>query len=265
MAKSSLNSSNWLNSSYNEVNERGAQDGSILVIPIGSLEQHGDHLPTGTDTILCEAVARETLSRMEDEIPIVMTPPIWSGYSPHHLSFGGTISISFQTLQTLLNDIVGTGIRSGFDSVLLLNGHGGNISLINAAVRTIGEEYSATEILGLTYFELAKSFIDEIREGEIGSMAHGGEFETSLMLYLFPELVDESNINSQNLEKKYELATQDLLVSGPLSTYQEIESQSEIGALGNATLGTSEKGEQIFKRLCSQLENLLRDIYDQNQ
>ncbi|MFB6149422.1 MAG: creatininase family protein, partial [Halobacteriales archaeon] len=101
-----------------------------------SLEQHGDHLPTITDTLLVSAVAQEGAHRAhEQDVPVLLTPTVWTGQSRHHLPFGGTASLDVETLLDVLEGIAETTLQNGFDALVLVNGHGGNVALIQNAVQ----------------------------------------------------------------------------------------------------------------------------------
>lgn len=246
-----------------EITEVAETNGSILVLPVGSIEQHGEHLPAATDTILVSEVVSAAVQRLKD-VPLLTTPPVWSGYSPHHLPFGGTLSGEFDTLQSLLHEIAATGLENGFDAVLLVNGHGGNTSLIESTVSELGVSHPDTEVLGLTYFELATSFIDEIRDSETGGMAHGGEFETSLMLHLYPDLVQDDR-PAEYFDESYDLGGKDLLEGGPLAVYRSFEEYSASGAIGDPSLASAEKGERLLDGLAGELVTCLGDIHSRNQ
>jgi len=247
-----------------EIADTASAPGSVLVVPVGSVEQHGYHLPTATDTILVSEVLQAALNEIDDEVPILVTPPVWLGYSPHHLPVGGTLSGEFATLRALLKQIVSTGLENGFDAALLLNGHGGNTALVESAVSEIGIQFPNAEILGLTYFDLAADFINDIRDSELGGMAHGGEFETSLMLHLHPELVKEKRA-AEYLDEVYDRGDTDLLHPGPLSVYRPFNEYSESGAIGDPSLATAAKGEAIFEGLTEELASCLIEIHTQNQ
>lgn len=254
----------WGNRTYEEIQETAGRDGSLLIIPIGSIEQHGHHLPVGTDTILVSEVANLAAERVAGSQPVLITPPVWTGHSPHHMPFGGTITLDDDTLRELITETADSALRNGFDSVLLLNGHGGNASLISTTTSAIGTNHPDVEVLGLTYFTLAKSFIDEIRDSDIGGMAHGGEFETSLMLHLRPELVHDEELDGTYMHEPYEHGGKDLLVGGPLSVYRTFDEYSESGAIGDPSLASAEKGAEIFELLGDELENILVEIYNHN-
>lgn len=255
----------WWALPYAEIARVARQDGSVMVLPVGSVEQHGHHLPVATDTILVEAVASSAVERVADELPVVVAPPIWAGYSPHHLSFGGTLSLEFETLLYVIEQVAATGLENGFDALLLLNGHGGNIPLIGGATSTIGVDHHGVEILGTTYFSLAEPFVDEVRESEVGGMAHGGEFETSLMLHYRPALVDEDRLQGELLDEPYDDGTQDMFAAGPLAVYREFSAYSESGAIGDPGLATPEKGRRLADGLEEALASLLRSVVERNR
>lgn len=254
----------WGDRTYADITTIGEQAGSILVLPIGSIEQHGPHLPVATDTILVDAIASLGAERVEGDVPILTLPPFWSGYSPHHLEFGGTVSLEFDHMLAVIEDIADTALENGFDALILVNGHGGNKALLSAAVSTIGVENGDVEVLGLTYFELAASFIDEVRDTDVGGMAHAGEFETSLLLYLRDDLVDTDAIDGTYLEEPYDLALSDLHEGEPLAVYRGFEEYSASGAIGDPSRASASKGERIYELLGDELESLIREVHERN-
>lgn len=254
----------WINRTYEEVRETAERDGSVLVLPVGSIEQHGHHLPVGTDTILVSAVADLAADRVADSVPLVVAPPVWTGYSPHHMPFGGTITLSHDTFQDVLVETVDSALENGFDAVLLLNGHGGNASIVSSTTSVVGTDHPDVEALGLTYFTLAESFIDDIRDSDVGGMAHGGEFETSLMLHLRPDLVRRDRLEGTYMDEPYEHGGKDLLEGGPLSVYRPFDEYTESGAIGDPALASAEKGAEIYERLGDEMEDILTEIHEQN-
>jgi creatinine amidohydrolase len=254
----------WAAKSYPEIEEIAEREGSILLVPVGALEQHGHHLPTGTDTILVESVATAGAERASEhsDVPVLTTPPLWLGHSPHHLPFGGTVSAEFDTLADTLSQIADSALGNAFDTLLFLNGHGGNRPLIGAVTQRVAAEQPDTEVLGLTYFELAAEFVDDVRESDPGGMAHGGELETSMMLHLHPELVDEEQMEATHWETEYEQAPTDLLGSGPLHVSLDVEAWSETGAMGDVSRVSAEKGERLFQGFVDELEALLLTVHE---
>jgi creatinine amidohydrolase len=246
-----------------EVADVAGEAGSVLVVPVGSVEQHGDHLPVGTDTMLVTSVLDGALAKLDD-VPALSTPAAWCGYSPHHLPFGGTISGEFDTLKTQLEEIADTALENGFDAVLFLNGHGGNTALIDVVTSEVGRAHPDVEALGATYFELATDLVMEVRDSDLGGMAHGGEFETSLLLHLDPDLVGEE-MPAEHWDEPYELGGDDLVQGGPLAVYRSFAEYSESGAIGAPSLASAEKGERLYEGLTDALAALLREVHERNR
>lgn len=244
-----------------EIEDIASRDGSLLVLPVGSVEQHGEHLPVATDTILVSHVVDGGLNRLS-EVPALSTPPVWAGYSPHHLSLGGTLSGNFDSLKAILLDIATTGLQNGFDSICFVNGHGGNKALIKTVVSELGSTHPDIEVLGVTYFELDVELIDEVRDSATGGMAHGGEFETSLMLHLDEASVDQSR-PAEYFDAEYALGGGDLIDGGPLAVYRSFEEYSASGAIGDPDLASAAKGKRLFEGLTEALAALLEEVHEQ--
>lgn len=255
----------WAGKPYTEMVDIAEEDGSVVVIPVGSLEQHGYHLPTATDTILVDAIAHGGAELVNDDIPILVTPPIWTGYSPHHMSFGGTITGDYDTLLDLLEETAAAALDNPFDVCLFVNGHGGNRSLIGAATNAVGNDHPAVELFGLTYFTLGADFVPEIRDSDIGGIVHGGELETAMIQHLRPDLVDDDNIEGTHLDKPYSLMSNDLMEGGALAVSAEMHQYTDSGSIGDPELATPEKGEEAFEKYCEAMADLLREIHEKNR
>jgi len=254
----------WAMKTADEIGTVGDADGSVAVVPVGSVEQHGQHLPVATDTILAEAVTSLGVERVADDIPVLVTPAVWTGNSPHHEAFGGTISVGVHGLLDLLERVAASVLDNGFDALLFVNGHGGNRATIGDAVSTVGAAHEG-QVLGVTYFELAAPVVDEVRESDLGGMAHAGEFETSLLLHLRPDVVDEDAIDGEPMAEPYDRAASDMFDEGPLAVYRSFEEYSASGAVGDPQLATAEKGERIAEFLGDELASLLREAHERNR
>src|SRR5262245_30841890 len=103
---------------------------ALVVLPVGAIEQHGPHLPVGTDYFVVEHIARAAAMSLADRVPILVAPALPFGSSHHHLPFGGTLSLSTETYYRALRDLAESLIASGFRRIFILNGHGGNNELI---------------------------------------------------------------------------------------------------------------------------------------
>ena len=251
----------WAGRTAAEVRETAERDGSVLVVPVASLEQHGRHMPTITDTLLCTAVVQEgSEAAAEEDVPVLTTPPVWTGQSRHHLPFGGTASLDVRTLLSVLEGVAETTLENGFDALLFVNGHGGNTSTLGTAVQETAETADA-EVLGLTYFDLAPEVVESVRESDVGGIGHAGELETSMMLHLRPDLVREDRIEGTPYEKPYEGESEDLTTSGYLASGRPFSTYTESGAAGRPDLATAGKGEAFFEGFRDAFADLLGEVH----
>lgn len=249
----------WSYRSANEIRQIADSDGSVLVVPVGSVEQHGVHLPVATDSLLAEAVATGAAERASEDVPVLVAPTVWSGYSPHHRSLGGTLTTGFSTLLEFLRGTLETAVDDGFDALLLVNGHGGNRSLVGALTSELGRRDPSRQFLSLTYFDVVDDLVDEVRDSDPGGMAHGGEFETSLMMHLHEDLVDEAAV-AERLDEPYSLGDRDLVEPGPLSVYRPFEYYSDSGAIGDPGEASASKGETLYQGIVKELGDLVVEI-----
>lgn len=252
----------WAGKTYPEIKDVGGENGSVLVLPIGSLEQHGEHLPVITDTLLVEEITIEAGERLTSEVPLLVLPSLIPGHSPHHLSFGGTASLSSTTLINVLEEIAESTQNNGFDALFIINGHGGNDALIANAVSEIGSKQPSIEVTGLTYFYLGSSFVGEMRESGKGGMAHGGELETALMQYLRPDLVRGDKMVESLRDEKYSYVHDDMFDPGkPMFVYRPFEEYTETGTMGAPEMASAKKGEEWFREYVQAVASVIREIH----
>jgi creatinine amidohydrolase len=166
---------------WREVRAAGER-GAIAVLPVGSQEQHSEHLPMGTDTLLAEAVVDAAVDLLGAGGPeLVRLPALPYGHSPHHL-FAAAVSLSATTLLAVLDDALDSLVRSGFRRVLLVNGHAGNDEVVRIAVKDCALR-SDVALGACSYWALAGP------EEPPQTPGHAGWFETSLLLAVHPDLV----------------------------------------------------------------------------
>ncbi|MEU4197723.1 creatininase family protein [Kribbella sp. NPDC026611] len=149
---------------------------AIVILPVGATEQHGPHLATGTDWILAEAVSRAAASLAHERStrPLVLAPAVPFGASDHHLPFGGTLSLPPETLLAVLLDLGRSVQACGGRRFVLVNGHGGNRGVCQAAAAAMTTRYDLN-VAYLDYWRLA-------RDLDVPVPGHAGAFETALML-----------------------------------------------------------------------------------
>jgi creatinine amidohydrolase len=175
--------------SWGEIKER-VQPNTVVVIPVGATEQHGPHLPLGTDSYLVTASVRQAAERVADKIGILVAPTLPFGFSAHHMDFPGTLSVTIPTYVALLTELVECLIQHGLRKILLLNGHGGNHEAIQAVARQITERHRVM-IGAATYWNVAHAKLEAADVKAVGGApGHASGFETSCMLVVAPELVN---------------------------------------------------------------------------
>jgi creatinine amidohydrolase len=170
-----------------------AAPGAIAVLPTAATEQHGPHMAVGTDTLLVTTVAERAAQAAADTVPVIITPPLPFGSSHHHYPFGGTLSLTSEVFAGAVRDVLVGLVRDGFRKLVVLNGHGGNKDLIGAAsqdlVNRLGE---AATVASCNYWDIARPALvaaDLLPAERIPG--HAGHFETSAILALRPDWVDE--------------------------------------------------------------------------
>ena len=235
-----------------------AAGGGVAVVPTGSLEQHGAHLPVGTDSLLAEAISLGAANLATDQgVETVVFPAVWTGFSPHHIPLGGTVTVSKETLLALLDDICESLISMGFRSVLLVNGHGGNRPAVSLVAGDLGTRQEEADVGELSYNALSADLFSELRTGDEGSAYHAGEFETALMLYLHGEAVDMSAATDEPQSRLTPYSGRDMFDGGPLGMRRTYDRLTKGGVRGEATLATPEVGKALYEELTDRLADLI--------
>ena len=220
--------------------------GKIFVVPLGSMEQHGYHLPLFTDSLITSWIA-ERVERLRSE-KIVMLPVQWLGHSPHHRRFG-CVSLDLMPYVEMIRGICRSLVAMGARRILLLNGHGGNDVPCKAALRELKSEFEAMPELYIayaTYWNLAAEEFTAIRESPEGGMGHACEMETSIVLAERPELVDKARAQRGGQTAEYGFRTVDMLKGQPFFMINEFDEFSDNGAIGMPEFATPEKGERFL-------------------
>lgn len=232
---------------------------TVLVIPLGSVEQHGHHMPLGTDTMLAHALSLAAAQRLSGKVAVL--PPPWYGFSAHHMKFPGSITLTHKTLMAMVEDIVASLEVHGFTRVLLLNGHGGNNGIVDVLASVLGHRhYGKMRIAGFTYFALAAEAIAALRRSEPGGMGHACEFETAMIQHIRPDLVAADKAQTIYPDPGSSYLSTDLLRGGPVKTYLDFKDLSPHGTLGDPSLASPEKGAAFFTAVVTELVRFMEDF-----
>jgi len=216
----------------------------MVILPLGSLESHGGHLPFGTDALTAAALADAVAA----EIPgSAVLPAVPYGVSEHYRDFPFTISLSFATEIAIITDILESLHREGIRRVFILNGHDGNIAPIEVAARTVKVRHPEMRIISLgAWWESLAPLLPEGFFEVWGGLGHGGEGEMSIGLALFEELCQPEHAEGR---------VPDLPEFGDLKwCFSEL---TDCGATGDPTKGSREKGMKMKEFLVRAIVGML--------
>jgi creatinine amidohydrolase len=213
------------------------RDATVVVAPIAACEQHSWHLPTITDTVLVTGVA-DGVEQVLPEV-VLQLPTLWLGASHHHLRFGATLSASVDVHVDVLAGLVEPLLADGYQRVLILNGHGGNIDTMQMALRRLQPRFPDRILSAASYWDLAARELASLAEGPRKNMGHACEFETSMVLALRPELVRRDEIRDDPPPSEPELRG--------LYVAEDMKQRTRQGAVGYPERATAEQGRAFLE------------------
>jgi creatinine amidohydrolase len=231
---------------------RLAEEDAIVLLPVASTEQHGPHLATGTDVYLCTEACRRAAEIVRATRPIVIAPTVWMGLAEHHMEFGGSFTVSLATWHAILRDVCQSILRAGFKKIMIVNGHGGNVSALNALTIELTRETGAP-IATTNYLAFAETEVADILDDQ-ESVQHACEGETSMMMAVEPDLVDRSQLaNAFGPQASLSSA-----LARKVHVWRSFRSMTPSGVFGNARRSSPEKGERLFDAVArSMAEDLI--------
>ena len=253
----------WLQEkSWPEAEEAFRKAKGVVIIPVGSVEQHSLHLPLGTDSYVAITLAEEAA----EKTGALVTPPVWFGWSPHHMVRPGTVTIRPEVLADLVYDMMASLKQHGGNKIILLNGH----RIVNVVWMQIAAERAQRE-LGITVKIYDPAYMSKDIVGELGfgPVGHAEEVETSHMMYRYPELVHlekakDNPIKDQPLYSVDPCYTHDTLCYVP-SSYEHAKKAAEIagGATGEPSKSDPEKGKIYHDHLIRNLVYVIEKLQEE--
>jgi creatinine amidohydrolase len=238
------------------------EDGTMIVIPVGSTEDHGPHLPLDVDQVIPETICEETVRTRDDAL---LFQTITNGFLPHHMDFPGGTTIHWHRFVDYLIDVCVSLAHHGFRKLLLVNGHGSNHHLVQQAARQVIVQYPHVQCGMLSWWEI-EEFREQFREhAEAGSRGsgHAGEMETSVYLHVDPDRVDmekaERDVSYPTGDHfyAYGIAGDPEDVSTNVSMMEWWSTVSRTGVKGDPTVATAEKGRRFLEGAVAGLHSIL--------
>ena len=221
-----------------------------IVMPVGSLEQHGPHLPLNTDSIIADYVA----DKVSKKLSSVLFPTLSIGYSLEHSGFPGTISFTPQTFSSMIAEITHDLYESGFRTLIVINGHGGNRPILDSSITSIKHAHPDLRLYSFTTLDIAKERFREFRKSPRQLIGHADELETSMMLALRPDLVEMAKAVTEKpvFPPGISLESEDL---SRVTYGWKTKEVTESGIIGSPNLATLETGrillDYVVQTICS--------------
>ena len=216
--------------------DRAAVARTVVILPIGSIEQHGPHLPVEVDSLLVTEVAKR--AALTADAPVLVLPTLWVSLAEHHMSDAGSLTLDFHTLLAFVRCVVRSLQRQGYQRVLLLNGHGGNMAALTVIVDLLGVEL-AMPLVTATYWMVAAQEFSRLLEGQ-SNVLHACEAETSMVMHLRPELVDAAAACT------VDAPATGFLQAGGMHRWRSMAHWSRTGVVGTPHLASAQKGALLL-------------------
>lgn len=254
-----------------EIGEAAERD-SLILLPVGQVEEHGPHLPLECDCIIARETARTVADEMGEQLPILVMPTVWAAYSVKQVArWPGLITFREpETMIQMIYDIFESLVKNNFKKIVVVNAHGNNPAILELASRKIGSDYNVfpavTYVLGMS-----KTVGPAVRKSAMGGCGgHAGEEETALLLHLAPELVHMDRASDEDIVKyKTRFFPGDIYSEIPdrvggvfWSTWGVIS--SDTGAYGDPTAATAETGKLLFEEIVKNYREFLLEFYNHN-
>lgn len=232
---------------------------TLIIQPVGAIEQHGPHLPLVVDAAIATSIIGKALHQLDASIPAYALPTLHYGKSNEHSQFPGTIALSAQTLSAVLVEMAESLYSAGFRKLLLVNGHGGQPQVLEIVARDLRVQHVDLMVFPLFVWGAPHQVAELVGRKEYDEGIHAGDVETSVLLSLLPEQV-EMTAAVKEFPKAFP-AESLLSLEGQLPMAWTMKDLSRSGVVGDATVATAEKGEAILNSVVAGWVRVLQEIY----
>jgi creatinine amidohydrolase len=231
----------------------------VAILPVGATEQHGPHLPLGTDAAINTGIIARAVALVPLETPVLVLPLLPVGLSPEHRDFAGTLSLSADTLTRTIVEIGDSVGRAGVRKLILFNSHGGQPAALEIAGQELRTRQAMIAVIANSWRLMRPAEFFPTAEREAG--IHAGANETSLMLHLHPGLVRRDRIGEfPSAARQHESDHPELAGGGRFKFAWQSQDLNPSGAVGDARLATAEAGEALVEQAARGLVALASDL-----
>ncbi len=233
----------------------------VIVVGTGHTEQHGYHLPLSTDSLIVERLSKGIQEQVPQE---VFCLPVWPyGVSTHTREFPATLNMGGRVFEDFFLAIVDRLVRQGAQMIYFSNGHGGNHSFLVNVVKYAGERHPQA-FIATEWLHTTGPALERYRESKTGGMGHGGELETSYMLYIRPDLVHMERATTETDFVSTPNYYMDWVEAGSLVANPPWSDDTSSGIYGDGRLGSAEKGRKWYEAALEEKINSLREVREQH-
>jgi creatinine amidohydrolase len=232
---------------------------TVALLPVCAVEQHGPHLPLRVDAAINAGIVQRALELLPPDLPLLVLPAQNVGKSDEHIAFPGTLSIQYETLGRLWFDLAESVFRAGCRRIIFFNSHGGQPQLIDIVCRDLRVRLNMLAV-NCAWFNVTE-MTDLFEPEELRYGIHGGAVETSMMLYLHPDLVKMDRARSfVSRAIAIEAQSSVLRIEGSTGIGWQTQDLNEAGACGDATRADASLGKQLLERAAQALVALAGDV-----
>tara|TARA_B100000902_G_scaffold398824_1_gene467064 strand:+ start:30 stop:818 length:789 start_codon:yes stop_codon:yes gene_type:complete len=248
--------SEFENLSWPEVENIAKDKRSTVIWPFGAVEQHGPHLPLATDSIFVDEIISEVFKLIPSEVPLKKLPTQFIGFSPEHKGFDGTISLSSNLLISMIKEVGVQLSEMGFKRLVLINAHGGQISLLSTAARELKSCAPNLSIFPCFLWNGVDGLGELLSKEEIKNGLHASLAETSLMLSIRPELVGDERPNEVVAGK----IPDGWSLEGDAPTAWLTEELSKSGVIGDSRDSNKDLGNKLKNLLINHWYKMIMNL-----
>lgn len=237
---------------------RDALPAAVAILPVAAIEQHGAHLPLGTDALIGERMSERMMALLPAEVPATLLPVQRVGASDEHLDFPGTLSFGSRMTASMIEAIGAGLLASGFRRLAVISSHGGNSAAIDVAALALRRAGLFCAVASWNRFGLPETGWPQ---AEIAHGVHGGAVETALMLHFHPELVRLDDLaDGPSLQAALERENRHLRAHGRLGFGWLAGDLNRAGTLGDARLATAQIGERIAQHQAERCAEFVAEV-----
>jgi creatinine amidohydrolase len=236
---------------------------ALIILPVGEIEEHSLYLPVDTDARIAAYLSAQLAEEIEREIPVLVMPAIWSGYTPKYIrKFPGGMGLRPQVFTEMVHDICASIADMGFEKLFMLDCHGQHGPMLNMVTKLIADEYGYYYSCATPIPFFAEEF-NKIRKSDRGGASHACEYEASLIMHISPELVKPELFTGEDALKHHsKFVSGDAVLGGQKVVWSTFGIQeTKYGACGDPTGASAETGRIITEAFRKNASEFMREYY----